>query len=55
MFEKTINFAISYIVKHDTQTTLGEALEMDENDADKLFRLALKLISYYGKFKFGDT
>lgn len=31
-----------------------EVLEMDENEADRLFRLALKLVSYYGKFKFGD-
>ncbi|CAD8121837.1 unnamed protein product [Paramecium sonneborni] len=53
-YEKIINFAISYIVKHDTQTTLAEVLEIDENEADRLFKLGLKLVSYFGKFKFGD-
>ena len=33
---------------------LIEVLEIDEKDADRLFRLVLKLVSFFGKFKFGD-
>ncbi|KAM3137096.1 hypothetical protein pb186bvf_010824 [Paramecium bursaria] len=53
-FEKVVNFSISFIVKHDTQTTLAEVLEIDESDADRMFRLTLKLVSFFGKFRFGD-
>lgn len=33
---------------------IKEVLEIDESDADRMFRLTLKLVSFFGKFRFGD-
>ncbi|EAR92564.3 HCaRG protein (macronuclear) [Tetrahymena thermophila SB210] len=53
-FEKSLNYTISYIAKSDTTTRLNEILEIEEESANQIFPVLLKLVSFFAKFNAGE-
>ncbi|KAL4485027.1 hypothetical protein ABPG72_014547 [Tetrahymena utriculariae] len=53
-FEKSLNYTISYIAKSDTTTRFNEILEIEEESANQIFPVLLKLVSFFAKFNAGE-